>query len=68
MPLTTPDALTVARAGLLLLHTPPEEPSVRVTEAPVHTLTGPLMVPALGKGLTVRLIVAATVPQPLVKE
>lgn len=67
-PVTVPVALTLAMALLALLHTPPVVASVRVTEEPAHTVVGPDMVPADGAGLIVTVVVAATVPQPLVME
>ena len=51
---TTPVvALTVATAVLLLLQLPPTPLLVKVVTDPVHTNVVPLMVPALGSGLTV---------------
>ena len=43
IPVTTPDALTVALAVLLLLHVPPLVASVSVMLAVGHTLVGPLI-------------------------
>ena len=59
---TIPPALMVAWA-LLLLHTPPADPSLSVIAEPTHTLAGPLMLPALGNGVTVTGWVAVAVPQ-----
>jgi len=67
-PVTTPVALMVAAAGLLLLHTPPDTASVRVMFRPMHTLAGPLMVPPTGEGFTVTALVAVAVPHLLVTE
>ena len=52
-PFTTPEPLTVAAAGVLLLHVPPAVASLKVMEELMHTLAGPVMIPALGKELTV---------------
>ena len=62
-PVTTPALLTVASAALLLLQVPPVVASVSVMVAPVHTIAGPVMVPADGAGLTVSACVATAVPQ-----
>ena len=65
MPLTIPDAFTVAIAGLLLLHVPPCVPFVlRKINEPVHTDDGPLIVPAFAVALTVICFVATVVVQP----
>ena len=66
IPVTVPVALIDAMAALLLLQVPPVVASVRVVFAPVHTVVAPLMVPALGAGLTVITLVAVAVPQLLV--
>ena len=58
VPVTTPVLPTVAMAVLLLLHTPPGAPSIRLMVLPTHTLVGPLMVPALAARLTVTVEVA----------
>jgi hypothetical protein len=56
VPKTTPFASTIAIAALLVLHTPPAVPLVlKLIVELVHTLEGPLMVPALEAGLTVTL-------------
>ena len=62
---TTPlAALTVATAGLLLLHVPPTLPLlVNVVDKPAHTVVAPLIVPALARGFTVTKCVADEVPQ-----
>ena len=51
-------------AELVLLHAPLPVASVSVVVAPTHTAAVPVMLPALGNGLTVTTVVAATVPQP----
>ena len=66
IPFTTPEVPTVATTVLVLLHTPPVAVSVNAVDEPAHTVAVPVIVPAPGAGLTVTLIVAATVPQPLV--
>ncbi len=52
-PVTTPDELTVAFAVLLLLQVPPEMVLPRVVVRPAHTMTVPLMAPAVGSALMV---------------
>ena len=52
-PATTPDAVTVAIAVLLLLQVPPDVASVNVVELPLHTEAAPAMVPAPGAAETV---------------
>ena len=45
-PVTTPVALTVARAVLLLLHTPPVAVALfKVMTEPAQTAVGPVMLP-----------------------
>ena len=61
MPVTVPP-LTVALA-LPALQVPPGVPSVRVIVEPIHTLSGPVMVPANGKGFTVTVVVVLMLPQ-----
>lgn len=51
IPVTTPDAFTVALAGVELLHVPPGTPLESVMVLPGHTLPGPVM--AVGTGSTV---------------
>ena len=53
MPLTTPEAFTVATAVFVLLQTPPVVASVNAVEEPAHAVVVPLIVPAPGKALTV---------------
>ena len=65
-PVTTPVELMLATKLLLLPHTPPLTPSVRVVVAPVHTVDEPDMVPAVTIALTVTGSVALVVPQLLV--
>jgi hypothetical protein len=42
-PLTSPDELTVATEGVLLLHVPPGVASDKVIDKPVHTVPGPVI-------------------------
>lgn len=64
-PVTTPVLLlTVALAGVLLVHVPPDVASVRESAVPTHTAEPPEMIPAFGNGLTVKPVVAEAVPQP----
>jgi hypothetical protein len=57
MPVSTPPVDTIVpTATLLLVHTPPLIPSVKVTDEPTHTLDGPPM--AEGDGATVTVMVA----------
>lgn len=66
IPVTTPvEEPTVATAGVAELHAPPPTVSLKVVVAPGQTVNIPLIIPALGEGLTVTILVAATVPQPL---
>ena len=58
MPITTPPALTLPMAVLLLLHVPPPEASVKVIVAPGQTTVVPLIAPADGNGVTTASIVA----------
>jgi len=62
-PVTTPPVLTVAMAFEELIQVPPPAELVRLIVAPVHKVEEPVSVPALGLGLTVTTVVAATVPQ-----
>ena len=66
-PATKPVASTVAVAGMVLVHAPPVAASVNAVFAPAQTVGIPVIVPALGSGLTVTIRVAAAVPQLLVK-
>lgn len=59
---STPELLIVA-VLLLTDHTPPVLPSVYVAVLPVHTIPGPVTVPASGKAFTVTVFVAVAVPQ-----
>ena len=53
VPKTTPFASTIAMEALLVLHTPPGVPVVlKAMVELVHTLEGPLIVPAFAAGLT----------------
>ena len=66
-PKTTPFASTMAAAGLLVVQDPPEVPLlIKVIVEPVHTEEGPLIVPALARGLTFTVYVANDEPQLLV--
>ena len=65
-PVTTPVELTVAIAGLLLLQVPPTVVSISVMVLPVHTLVGPVIVPADTTLITVTSAVAEALPQLLV--
>ena len=52
-PVTTPVALTVARAVLLLLHTPPVAVALfKVMTEPAHTAVGPVMLPVSARAFT----------------
>ena len=63
MPVTLPEASTVANDVAVLLHVPPVAPSVSDVLLAAHTVDAPDMVPASGNGLTVNVCVAAAVPQ-----
>jgi hypothetical protein len=65
-PVTSPDELIVAFAGVEEVHTPPLTVLVSNVVVAGHNVVVPLMIPALGNGLTVTTFVAATVPQLLV--
>ena len=56
IPLTTPDALTVAIVGLLLVHVPPEGVEDSVVVLPIQTEVTPLI--AVGNPFTVAVVVA----------
>ena len=69
MPAATPVTIPVVPIlafALLVLHVPPVTVSVMVVVAPVHTVDAPEIAPAFGAGLTVIVLVAVAVPQPLV--
>ena len=68
MPGVTPVTMppTTVAFPLLVVHAPPLTVDVSVLDAKTHTVDGPLIVPALGSGLTVKGLVAVAVPQPLV--
>ena len=55
VPVTIPEALTVAVFTLLLLHVPPAVASLSAVEAPAHTEEIPLT--AAGNGVTVSVAV-----------
>ena len=65
-PVNRPPVPTVAAEVFVLLHTPPPVMSESVIEALVQTVEAPLILPAEEAALTVIVLVAATVPQPLV--
>ena len=67
MPVTTPDADTVAASVLVLLHTPPVVPlAVRLVVDASQTTPEPLMVPGVASGFTVTAVVLVPVAvQPL---
>ena len=61
-PVTTPvEELTVAAAGLLLLHVPPVVVQARVVVDPTDTLVVPVMAATVGTGFTVTTAVAPVV-------
>ena len=64
----TPATLVVATEVVTLLHVPPPAASVSVDVAPGHSVVVPVMVPAFGNGLTVKVGVVTAVPQLLVTE
>ena len=64
-PVTTPNALTIAIAVLLLAHTPPEEGPNDVV-VPLHTLVAPTIGTATGKAFIVTGVVEETLPQAFV--
>ena len=68
MPVTIAVEPTVARAVLLLDHTPPPAALLRAVVDPAQTVVVPVIEPALGSGLTVTAVVALAVPQLLVTE
>ncbi len=47
IPVTIPEVLTVVRAGLALLQTPPASVEVKGVEVPVQTLAAPERVPVI---------------------
>jgi hypothetical protein len=57
-PNTIPLLLIVAIPTLLVLQVPPIALSVYKAEEPIHTTDGPTIVPALGIGCTVMVMVA----------
>jgi hypothetical protein len=62
IPVTTPAPLTVA-FELPAVHTPPPTELANVIAAPMHTLSGPLRVPATGNGFTVTTADTLKLPQ-----
>ena len=67
IPATTPVALTLAMAALLLLHVPPVVALVNVMVEPAHTVDGPLMMPAVGVRFTVSDVVLIAEPHEVVR-
>ena len=63
MPVTFPEASTVAIVVLLLLQIPPLMVGASVVVAPGHTVVVPVITPAVGAGLTVTVAVVNAVPQ-----
>ena len=64
MPVITPVALTVATAGVLLLHTPDTVALESAVVDPTHTLVEPEILATTGRVLTV-IVVETVVTQPL---
>ena len=62
-PVTKPEPVTLATAGLLLLHVPPLTELLSVIVAPAHTVPDPLIVPAVALPFTVTVAVLLTGPQ-----
>jgi hypothetical protein len=62
-PVTTPVALTVAFAGVELVHVPPVVALVNVVVPPGATVVAPVVVLTIGIALTVITLVAAAMPQ-----
>ena len=65
MAVTTPVALTVATAGVALLHTPDAVALARAVVEPTQTLAVPVMLATTGRALTVTVAVDVVL-QPLV--
>jgi hypothetical protein len=65
-PVTIPVLPMVATAVLLLLHTPPVTAFANVIVAPVQTVEGPVIVPALSEAPMFTVLVVTDVPQLLV--
>ena len=66
-PVTTPDELTVATAGVLLLHVPPGVASASVVVPVTHTVNVPVMGAVTVPGFTVKfleLMLKKTLPAP----
>ena len=61
-----PAPVMVATEVVVLVHEPPPAASVSVVVAPGQRVVVPPIVPAFGNGLTVKVAVAAVVPQLLV--
>lgn len=65
-PTTRPSEFIAARAGTVEDQVPPGALEDKVARLPMHTVAGPVMVPASGTGVTVTRRLAANEPQPLV--
>ena len=68
IPATTPEVLTGAIVGALLLHVPPDAELVSVVTELWQTLLAPDIVPTLGSGDIVMKVLATPVPQEVVTE
>lgn len=62
-PVTIPAAFIVALAGVEELHTPPPTLLLKVVVVAAQTVAVPVIVPALGSRLTVKITDVAAVPQ-----
>ena len=67
-PVTSPVALMVATAVLLLVQVPPAIASARVAEPPTQTMDGPVIAPASASGLMTMVLVATEVEQAVASE
>ena len=63
IPLTIPEASTVANVASALLQVPPVAASLNDVVAAAHTVAVPVIVPASGNGFTVTIIESTAVPQ-----
>ena len=66
MPVTMPVPSTLATAALEVTQVPPAEASVKLTDDPVQTEDGPLIVPADGEAPTVTTVVIKALEQAVV--
>src|ERR1017187_1625275 len=68
VPAITPVTIPASTEALVFVadHVPPIEPSVKVIDAAGQTVDKPLIIPAFGRGFTVTIFDAVTVPQELV--